>query len=262
VHGRQALVLPCLGRTELDLQQDRPQAVTVEDSMSMVHRSVGRNPPASPHLRSEPAIVAGIALATLPDSRVPWAWLVQDHDRIRDLIAKVFDDFADFNRRVAVPGGFRLPNAAAERHWNTATQRANFFVHGLDDGAAGPSDGALLTLTTIRSHDQYNTTIYGFRDRYRGVHGERRVLFIHPQDLAELGLAADEPVDITSVFGEERRRVRGFRLVPYDIPRGNVAAYYPETNPLVPLGSVAEGAGTPTSKAIAVELTRSTTLSS
>jgi molybdopterin-dependent oxidoreductase alpha subunit len=255
VHGRQALVLPCLGRTELDLQQGRPQAVTVEDSMSMVHRSVGRNPPASPHLLSEPAVVAGIAQATLPHSRVRWAWLVQDHDRIRDHIAKVVDDFADFNRRVAVPGGFRLPNAAAERRWNTATLRANFFVHPLHDREE--PGGAPYTLTTIRSHDQYNTTVYGLHDRYRGVHGERRVLFIHPEDLAELGLSAGERVDITSVHGSERRRVRGFRLVPYDIPRGNLAAYYPETNPLVPLSSVAEGAGTPTSKAIRVLLEKS-----
>lgn len=257
VHGRQALVLPCLGRTELDLQQGRPQAITVEDSMSMVHRSVGRNPPASPHLKSEPAIVAGIAQATLPNSRVKWDWLVQDHDRIRDLIAQVFDDFAGFNQRVAVPGGFRLPNTAAERRWNTATQRANFFVHPLHDRAPEGGQQATLTLTTIRSHDQYNTTVYGFHDRYRGVHGERRVLFIHPDDIAALGLEAGTVVDLTSVHGDERRSVSGFRLVPYDIPRGCVAAYYPETNPLVPLSSVAEGAGTPTSKAVPVLVTRS-----
>jgi molybdopterin-dependent oxidoreductase alpha subunit len=260
VHGRRALLLPCLGRTELDLQQGRPQAITVEDSMSMVHRSVGRNPPASPHLKSEPEIVAGIAQATLPDSKVKWAWLVQDHDRIRDLIAEVFDDFAGFNQRVAVPGGFRLPNAAAERRWNTATQRANFAVHALDDGAPAPAataEAPLFTLTTIRSHDQYNTTIYGLHDRYRGVHGERRVLFVHPEDIAQLGLEAGAAVDLTSVHGDERRLVQGFRLVPYDIPRGCVAAYYPETNPLVPLSSVAEGAGTPTSKAVPVLITPS-----
>ena len=287
VHGRQALVLPCLGRTELDLQGGRPQAVTVEDSMSMVHRSAGRNPPASPHLLSEPAIVAGIAQATLPHSRVPWAWLTEDYDRIRDLIAQVFDDFADFNRRVAVPGGFRLPNAAAQRRWNTATGKATFTVHPFDrraahgDGGEGEGEGdrgregegeapgpgggsseggapaSRLTLTTLRSHDQYNTTLYGLRDRYRGIDGERRVLFAHREDIAALGLQPGDAVDITSHFGAERRTVRGFRLVSYDIPRGCLAAYYPETNPLVPLGSVAEGAGTPTSKAIEVRIARS-----
>jgi anaerobic selenocysteine-containing dehydrogenase len=169
----------------------------------------------------------------------------------------VFDDFAGFNQRVAVPGGFRLPNTAAERLWNTATQRANFFVHPLHDRAPEGGQQATLTLTTIRSHDQYNTTVYGFHDRYRGVHGERRVLFIHPDDIAALGLEAGTVVDLTSVHGDERRSVSGFRLVPYDIPRGCVAAYYPETNPLVPLSSVAEGAGTPTSKAVPVLVTRS-----
>lgn len=257
VHGRQALLLPCLGRTELDLQDGRPQAITVEDSMSMVHLSSGRNPPASPSLRSEPAIVAGIARATLPGSRVRWDWLVQDYDRIRDEIAQVFDAFADFNRRVRVPGGFRLPNAASDRRWLTETGRARFIAHPLDDPPAAASVAAApFTLTTIRSHDQYNTTIYGFHDRYRGVQHERRVLFVHPDDLAALGLAADERVDVTSVHDDGERRLSGFRVVPYDIPRGCVAAYYPETNPLVPLGSVAEGAGTPTSKAIPVRIER------
>jgi len=254
VHGRQALVLPCLGRTELDLQGGRAQAITVEDSMSMVHLSSGRNPPASPMLKSEPAIVAGIAQATLPGSRVPWAALVEDYDRIRDLIAQVFEPFSDFNQRVRVPGGFRLPNAAAQRRWLTASGRAQFGVHSVHDE---PRDTTLLTLTTIRSHDQYNTTIYGFHDRYRGVRHERQVVLIHAEDIAALGLHAGERVDITSVHRGQQRTVRGFVLVPYDIPRGCIASYYPETNPLVPLDSVADGAGTPTSKAIPVRLQRS-----
>lgn len=251
VHGRQALVLPCLGRTELDLQGGRAQAVTVEDSMSMVHRSVGRNAPASGLLLSEPAIVAGMAEAALAESKVPWAWLVEDYDRIRDRIAEVFDDFSHFNQRVAAPGGFRLPNAVNERRWNTAQGKAKFFVHPLP---AERSASGVLRLTTIRSHDQYNTTVYGLNDRYRGVHGERRVVFIHPHDMASLGLSAGALVDIESLWEDERRRVKAFRLVPYDIPRGCVAAYYPETNPLVPLQSVAALAGTPTSKSIDVLL--------
>jgi molybdopterin-dependent oxidoreductase alpha subunit len=256
VHGRRALVLPCLGRTELDLQQGVPQAITVEDSMSMVHLSVGRNPPASEQLLSEPAIVAGMAQATLPQSRVPWAWLVEDYARIRDKIAEVFDDFADFNRRVAAPGGFRLHNAAGERQWNTASGKAQFFVHALPQAPVHAGGEKVFTLTTIRSHDQYNTTVYGLRDRYRGVSGERRVVFIHAEDLAELGFSAGERVDITSLHDDGRRTVRGFLLVPYDIPRGCIASYYPETNPLVPLHSVAVGAGTPTSKSIPVVLSR------
>jgi anaerobic selenocysteine-containing dehydrogenase len=197
-----------------------------------------------------------MAQATLPQSRVPWAWLVEDYARIRDKIAEVFDDFADFNRRVAVPGGFRLRNAAGERQWNTASGKAQFFVHALPQAPVHAGGEKVFTLTTIRSHDQYNTTVYGLHDRYRGVSGERRVVFIHAEDLAELGFSAGERVDITSLHDDGRRMVRGFLLVPYDIPRGCIASYYPETNPLVPLGSVAVGAGTPTSKSIPVVLSR------
>ncbi len=258
VHGREALILPCLGRTEIDMQAGGPQGVTVEDSMSMVHLSMGMNPPASPELLSEPAIVARLAAATLGDrSAVPWAWLVQDYARIRDEIEKVFPGFADFNARLAVPGGFRLRNAASQRQWATASGRAQFSVHAVP--APGPQrhEGrALFTLLSTRSHDQYNTTIYGLNDRYRGVQGQRQVVFIHPEDVRALGLAGGDRVDIHTVWDDGvQRSVHGFVLVPYDIPRGNLAAYYPETNPLVPLDSVAEGVGTPTSKSIPVVLT-------
>lgn len=254
VHGREALVLPCLGRTELDLQGGVAQAITVEDSMSMVHRSVGRNPPASALLLSEPEIVARIAEVSLPQSRLRWRWLVQDHDRIRDEIARVFDEFADFNARVAVPGGFQLPNAARERSWLTASGRAEFHSHPLP---ALQQAADVLMLATIRSHDQYNTTVYGLQDRYRGVSGERRVVFIHPDDLAKLGLAAGERVDLESLADDGMtRKVGGFLLVAYDIPRGCIASYYPETNALVALDSVAPGAGTPASKSIPVRLRR------
>jgi len=265
VHGRQALVLPCLGRTEVDVQASGPQQVTVEDSMSMVHLSGGLNPPASPHLLSEPAIVARLAAATLPDSPIPWADLVADYARIRDRIEAVFDDFHDFNRRVSVPGGFRLRNSASERVWATPSGKAGFRVHAVPTdtpvhraraAAGGGAAARVFTLTTVRSHDQYNTTIYGLDDRYRGVHGHRRVVFIHPDDLKDLGLRAGDWVDLASLYGDgEPRRANGFLLVAYDIPRGCIASYYPETNPLVSRASYALGARTPASKSVPVVLT-------
>ncbi|MEN1940539.1 FdhF/YdeP family oxidoreductase [Luteimonas sp. MJ246] len=263
VHGREALILPCLGRTEIDMQASGPQGVTVEDSMSMVHLSAGIHAPASDTLPSEPAIVAHLAQATLgARSKVRWAWLVEDYDRIRDLIARVFDDFHDFNARVRVPGGFRLSNGARDRSWATIGGKARFIT------AAVPVDGPIhrarrergtqpvFTLTTIRSHDQYNTTVYGLDDRYRGVFGERRVLFAHAADIAALGLAAGDRVDLESLGDDGTRRwARYFQLVEYDIPRGCLAAYYPETNPLVPLSSFAVGSRTPTSKSVPVVVT-------
>jgi molybdopterin-dependent oxidoreductase alpha subunit len=263
VHGRDALILPCLGRTEIDIQQGGPQSVSVEDSMSMVHLSAGINPPASVDLLSEPAIVARLAEATLgARSAIRWRWLAADYDRIRELIAQVFDDFADFNARVRVPGGFRLSNGARDRVWATPEGRAVFKAHAV------PTDNpihrarrqrpgqAVFTLATTRSHDQYNTTIYGLDDRYRGVFGERRVLFINAADIADLGLQAGAWVDLESL-GEDgvQRRAKRFLLVDYNIPRGCLAAYYPETNGLVPLSSFADEARTPTSKSIPVVVT-------
>ncbi|GKS74718.1 FdhF/YdeP family oxidoreductase [Acidovorax sp. SUPP950] len=262
VHGREALILPCLGRTEIDMQAGGPQGVTVEDSMSMVHLSMGINPPASDQLLSEPAIVARLAAATIGGrSRTPWLWLIEDYARIRDKIEAVFADFKDFNQRVAVPGGFRLRNTASERVWATAGRKASFVAHPVPvdtpshQARALRRDTVVFTLLTTRSHDQYNTTIYGHDDRYRGVFGQRRVVFIHEEDIRSLGLKDGDWVDIQTVWsdGQERRADR-FKLVAYDIPRGNLAAYYPETNPLVPLSSVALNAGTPTSKSIPVVL--------
>ncbi len=262
VHGREALLLPCLGRTEIDLQNGQPQGVTVEDSMSMVHLSMGMNPPASAHLLSEPAIVARLAHATLgARSRVDWLALAADYALIRDEIAKVFPDFADFNQRVAVPGGFRLRNTASERIWATASGKASFHAHAVPvdtpthRARVRLRDQQVFTLLTTRSHDQYNTTIYGMDDRYRGVFGQRRVVFIHADDIRALGLADGDWVNIRTVWDDGQQRcVEGFKLVAYDIPRGNLAAYYPETNPLVPLSAVAAHAGTPTSKSIPVVL--------
>ena len=262
VHGKEALILPCLGRTEIDFQAGGAQGVTVEDSMGMVHLSAGINPPASEQLLSEPAIVARLAAATLGErSSVPWLWLVEDYGRIRDLIEKVFPDFHGFNQRVAVPGGFKLRNAASERVWETPSGKASFYAPVVPrdtpshQARARHQDQTVFTLLTMRSHDQYNTTIYGMDDRYRGVYGQRRVVFIHAQDIRALGMQDGDWVDIQTVWhDDQQRRVERFRLVAYDIPRGNLAAYYPETNPLVPLSAVADAAGTPTSKSIPVLL--------
>jgi len=271
VHGREALILPCLGRSEVDLQAAGPQAVSVEDSMSMVHLSEGMNAPASEQLLSEPAIVARLAAATLgPRSSIPWLGLVEDYDRIRDRIERVVDGFAGFNERVRNEGGFHLRHPAREREFPTASGKAHFFVHALDDAAvvggasapmlSGQGIGAeapptLFRLMTIRSHDQYNTTIYGLDDRYRGVHGYRRVLFIAPADLERLGLRDGDFVDVHSVWHDGERSANAFRLVAYAIPPGCLAAYFPETNALVPIDSFAEHARTPTSKDIPVRLT-------
>ena len=266
VHGRDALILPCLGRTEIDLQAGGVQSVSVEDSMSMVHLSAGINAPASELLLSEPAIVARLAAATLTGagargSRIPWLWLVEDYARVRDLIAQVFDDFKDFNTRVATPGGFRLRNTASERVWNTPGGKAVFVAHAVPcdtpvhRASARRPDQRVFSLMTMRSHDQYNTTVYGMDDRYRGVFGQRRVVFIHAEDIRALGMQDGDWVDLFTVWDDEQvRRADGFRLVAYDIPRGNIGAYYPETNPLVPLTSTAIGAGTPTSKSVPVVL--------
>lgn len=258
VHGSEALVLPCLGRSELDVQAAGPQLVSVEDSMAMVHASQGCLSPASAALRSEPAIVAGLAEAVLGErSRVPWRWLVEDYDRIRERIERVVPGFEGYNRRVREPGGFALPRAPRQRRFDTPSGRARFSVHGLPDLALG---AGRLRLTTLRSHDQFNTTIYGLDDRYRGIRGDRRVVFLHPDDIAEQGLADGERVDLTSHFRGETRRLRGFRVVAYGLPRGCAAAYFPEANPLVPLACAADASHTPAYKSIEVSLSKSAPL--
>jgi molybdopterin-dependent oxidoreductase alpha subunit len=256
--GRQALLFPCLGRTEIDIQAGGPQSITVEDSMSMVHASMGTLDPASPMLRSEPAIVAGMAAATLPATRVPWFELIADYDRIRDAIESVFPDFKDFNQRIRIPGGFRLPLAATLRIWNTASGKAEFkAVPSLQDATA-PGADAVLLLATIRSHDQYNTTIYGLDDRYRGIFGRRDVVFMNAADLESNGIAHGDPVDIeTALPSGEAGRLLGFTAVAHDIARGSVAAYYPEANCLVPLDHHDRQSGTPAYKSIPVRIRRS-----
>jgi molybdopterin-dependent oxidoreductase alpha subunit len=253
--GAESLLLPCLGRTERDAQASGDQFVTVEDSMSTVHRSRGWLEPASPALRSEPAIVTGLAQATLgADAAIPWRDLAGDYDRIRDRIARVVPGFDDFNRRVREPAGFVLASGARSRAFDTPDGRAAFRAVPLPRIELAPGQ---LLLMTIRSHDQFNTTVYGDDDRYRGIRGGRRVVLLHADDLAERGLAEGDAVDVTSHFAGETRSLRGFRAVPYDVPRGCAAAYFPEANALVPVGAFAEGSFTPAYKSVAVTVARS-----
>jgi molybdopterin-dependent oxidoreductase alpha subunit len=252
ITGEQALILPCLGRTERDVQAGGEQFVTVEDTTGVVHASRGVLPPASEHLRSEPAIVGGIAVATLgPRSKVAWQALVDDYDRIRTHIEHVVPGFPQYNRRVREPGGFYLPNAPREGSFPTPSKRARFTVHPIADHKLAPDQ---LLLTTLRSHDQFNTTIYGEDDRYRGIFGGRRVVFLNAEDMKERGIEKDQVVDLVSHFDRERRRAAKFRAVPYEIPRGCAAAYYPETNVLVPIRDVAAGSNQPASKSIVITL--------
>lgn len=251
--GHDALILPCLGRTERDLTGHGPQRVTVEDSMSQVHASSGTKKPASPHLLSEPAIVAGIATATFDDDAIGWRDMAEDYALIRDRIAETLPHlFRGYNAKINRPGGFYLGNPARERQWNTATGKAQFTVAAIPDLSL-PADQ--LRLMTVRSHDQYNTTVYALNDRYRGVAGTREVIFAHPDDVAALGLREGDRVDVTSHFEDGvERRVRGFTLIAYDVPRGCAAGYFPELNPLVSVDAVAIKSNTPVSKFIPVSL--------
>ncbi len=255
--GRESLLLPCLGRTELDMQDGLRQAVTVEDSMSMVHASRGLNAPASPQLKSEVAIVAGIGKAVFgPQDPVTWDTLTADYGRIRDLIQAVLpDQFADYNLRIQTPGGFRLPTPTSDRIWKTASGKANFLPYLADSPDARRGDPSVLLLTTLRSHDQYNTTIYGQDDRYRGVFGRRDIVFVSPEDLAAQGLASGDQVDILAAFDPSGARiVRSFTAVARSLPRGCVAAYYPEANGLVVLDDHDRRSGTPAYKSVPVRL--------
>jgi molybdopterin-dependent oxidoreductase alpha subunit len=252
VTGEQALILPCLGRTERDAQASGEQFVSAENSMGVVQASRGRLAPASAHLLSEPAIVARLARATLGTrTNVDWEGLAADYDRIRDLIARTIPGFEDYNRRVRQPAGFYLPNHARERRFKTATGKAHFTVHPLPRHELAPGQFLMMT---IRSHDQFNTTIYGLDDRYRGVHGERRVVFLNAEDMRDEGLSAGQVVDLVGHFEGEERVARRFLVVPYRIPRRCAATYFPETNVLVPLSSTAERSNTPTSKSVVISV--------
>ncbi|AWK72560.1 hypothetical protein CBI38_14305 [Rhodococcus oxybenzonivorans] len=258
VHGRTALILPSLGRTDKDVQATGKQFVTVEDSMSMVHRSRGSLTPSSIHMRSEVAIVCGIAEMLFgPGHPVPWTSFTADYDLIRDAISRVVPGFDGFNTKVRQKEGFGLPHPPRDsRTFQTETGKANFAVNDL---VWLPVPPGRLMLQTMRSHDQYNTTIYGLDDRYRGVKGGRRVLFVNTRDIEKLGYRDGDHVDLISEWKNrsgniEERRADNFRLVAYPTPVGNAAAYYPETNPLIPLDHVADKSNTPVSKAILIRL--------
>jgi formate dehydrogenase major subunit len=253
-HGREALILPALGRSEKDLTGGRPQRVTLENSMSTVHASQGPLEPASPDLRSEVDIVCSLALATLGDRHgIPWADFRSDYGQIRQRISRVVKGCEGYDEKIDRPGGFTLPHPPRDgRTFPTDKDRAIFTVS--PTSVLEVPEGHLL-LQTLRSHDQFNTTIYGLEDRYRGISGGRRVVFVHPDDIAALGFEDGSMVDLVSVDEEgTSREAPLFRVVGYDQPRGCAAAYYPETNPLVPLDHTAEGSNQPASKSIVIRL--------
>ncbi|PKG82902.1 CbbBc protein [Colwellia sp. 75C3] len=265
--GQDALILPCLGRTEIDNQDTGEQFITVEDTFSMVHASQGSVVPLAKSLRSETAIVADIADATLANintnSAINWQELKGNYDLIRDLIEQSIPGFTNFNQQLEQPGGFHLGNSAAQLKWCNLPEKALFSAHDLPTSIINISEDKLndlqnknqpiYTLQSLRSHDQYNTTIYGMNDRYRGISNARNVLFINKKDALKQGFKNEDYVDITSIWSDNKNRtVNNFILCFYDIPRSNLAAYYPETNPLVPLDSYGDRSYTPTSKSVAV----------
>ena len=253
IAGEQALILPCLGRAEKAVHGGEPQFSTAEDSMGIVNPTRGSETPASPHLLSDTEILVRTALATFgPDGPVDWRSMLH-HDRVRDVISRVVPGFDDFNARIR-KGFFYLPNGARERKFRTASRKAQFTVCGIPKHALGPGE---LLMTTVRSHDQFNTVVYGLDDRYRGIKGGRRVIFLNARDLAELGLSDGQWVDITSHFEGETRVARRFRAVAYPIARKSAAAYYPEANVLVAVRSVAARSNQPAHKCVRITVAAS-----
>lgn len=254
VTGKRALILPCLGRTEIDSQVGGEQFVTTENSMGVVQTSKGTRKPPSEQLKSEVGIIAELAQATMPDSPIDWITYSHQYDYIREAIEQVIPGFENYNLRVRKPGGFYLPNGARERKFNTPDGRAQFSVCPLPANVIKKGEYVMMT---IRSHDQFNTTIYGLNDRYRGIFRERRVVMMNEQDMAERGFGRKEQVDLFSEFNGKRREARTFLVVPYPIPRGCVATYFPEANPLVPIDSFAKKSFTPASKRVIITMEKS-----
>jgi molybdopterin-dependent oxidoreductase alpha subunit len=254
VHGKRALILPCLGRTEKDRQASGEQGVTVEDAMSMVHISYGMKEPESPHLRSECSILAGMAQATLPGSQTPWQAYADDYDDIRDTMARALDGFEDFNRRARHPHGFRIRQLSRERVFQTPSGHAEFSLAPLPDDV-DPGDGRLM-LTTVRSHDQFNTSIYSNDDRYRGLKGLRTVVFMNEDDMRDRGIEEFDLVDVTS-FSKDgtERAVYGYRAVRYAVPRGCTAGYMPELNVLCGIADISTQSEQPVTKHLVVDVT-------
>lgn len=257
VHGTEAIILPCIGRSEMDMQESGYQFVSVENSMGVVHSSKGVLKPFSDQLMSEPAIVAGVAKATLSDdlnAKANWDEMVADYDKIRNKIEAVIPGFDDYNDRVRVGSGFLLPNPARNRQFKSDDHKAHFSAVDLPENTLAEGEFHLMTL---RSHDQYNTTIYGLEDRYRGLFGDRRIVMMSKSDMRKYDYKTDERVDITSHFRGETRSVSAFRVVPYDIPESCLGAYFPEANPLVHIDHIAKGSRTPASKLIKVTIKKS-----
>ena len=254
ITGKTAIILPVLGRTEIDIQESGEQFVTVENSMGVVHRSKGNMKPVSTNLISEPFLVAQLGLRLCPDV-LPWREYMRNYDNIRDLMERSLHGFDDYNHRVRAPNGFLLPNPPRDScEFDTDSGKASFSVHSLPDVKVESNHFVLMT---IRSHDQYNTTIYGLHDRYRGVHGNRRIVFMNALDMSERNLKTRGIVHMKSHFNGTIRESNNWIVVPYEIPRGNLAAYFPEANELVPLDSTAHISNTPTSKWIEVSLSTS-----
>jgi molybdopterin-dependent oxidoreductase alpha subunit len=255
--GRATWLLPCLVRAEEDMQAMGPQVVTMEDSLSMIHGSLGKRGPASPHLKSEVAIVAGIAKATLPPNpKVTWDEWTGNYGLIRNLIEATYPDkFSDFNGRLFTPGGFHRGNSARERKWETESGKAQFTAPGTLSALGAPPEGEEVTLITLRSNDQFNTTIYGYSDRLRGLSGPRDIVLINPEEMERRGLLEGQEVMLECAVADGIERVvRGLRVVPYDLPDACVAAYYPEANPLIPVGYRDELAKTPAYKGVPVRI--------
>lgn len=252
VTGEEALILPCISRSEIDEQEGEIQFISTENSMGVVQMSKGILTPCSANLKSEPAIIAGIANSTL-DNTINWTGMVSDYDEIRNHIEAVIPGFENYNSRVRKKGGFYLPNGARERNFNTKTGKANFTVNNLPKNSVSNDRYILMT---IRTHDQFNTTIYGMNDRYRGIYNERRVVLMNSDDMKEAGFQQKEVIDIVSRYDDRERIARNFKIVPYNIAKGCLASYFPETNVLVSINEVAKGSNTPVSKFIKVELRR------
>jgi molybdopterin-dependent oxidoreductase alpha subunit len=259
VHGEVSYILPCLGRIEIDTQASGPQAVSMEDSTGCMHGSRGQVKPASPDLLSEPKIVAELAKAAAPSaSAIPWNDWVADYSKIRDAIAATYPDiFHDFNARLWEPGGFHRPIDARKRTWKTETGKANFIVPtSLTTDIDVPSDQRdVVQLITLRSNGQFNTTVYNYDDRFRGIYGSRQVVLMHRNDIDRFGLKEGQTVVLTTAVDDGiERQVEGLGVVAYDIPEGCIAGYYPECNPLLPLWHHAEKSKTPAAKSIPVRV--------
>jgi len=250
VTGKTSLLLPTFTHVDIDMQKSGHQMTSCENSMGVVSQNKGILVPLAGQMLSEVAIISGVAIATLGDrTTTDWVAMTENYDVIRDHISRVIPGFEKFNEGLRQPGGFYLPNGPRERKFTTENGKANFSKTELEKYTLEPGQ---LVLMTVRSHDQFNTTIYEYNDRYRGIHNERRVLFMNAKDMADRGLKAKDLIDITSHYEGEQRKVEKFVTVPYDIPRGNVSAYFPEANPLVPITSVAKVSNTPTSKYVVV----------